>query len=384
MTSDNGFSQGENRVFGKGYHFDHATRIPLLIAGPGVSHDSKNHLLAHIDLAPTIVDIAGGTIPSFVDGMSFKQLIDDPNSVAEDRWRESILIENWETKSIFGNDVLCAANTMRRYDTVYTEHATGEGEYYNLSSDPLQLNNSYSSLSSVGKAALALQLRSLKADSDPIVGISSPAEPGEEFMGGVELNGIIDAPAGAIEVRLSLLDTASRRFWNGDEWVSDFQQVSATVNRTSMLSQWKYDFNPVDNLPGGTVKVWVWGYDLVGRFTDPATTSFSLESSPPVSEILSPRHFATVGNEVTVYGSAFSSNTVDLVRVIIRRRSDGRYFNGTNFQSDWTFMPSPVAENGSWSTSIELDAGAYFVATYAIDTSGSREELPQVNLFFVE
>ena len=273
---------------------------------------------------------------------------------------------------------------MRRYDTVYTEHATGEGEYYNLSSDPLQLNNSYSSLSSVGKAALALQLRSLKADSDPIVGISSPAEPGEEFMGGVELNGIIDAPAGAIEVRLSLLDTASRRFWNGDEWVSDFQQVSATVNRTSMLSQWKYDFNPVDNLPGGTVKVWVWGYDLVGRFTDPATTSFQLETSPPVSEILSPMHLATVSNEFTVFGSAFSSNEADLVRVIIRRRSDGLYFNGTDFQSDWTFTPSPVAADGTWSTSLELDAGAYFVATYAIDTSGTREELPQLNLFFVE
>ena len=384
VTSDNGFSQGENRVFGKGYHFDHATRIPLLIAGPGVSHDSKNHLLAHIDLAPTIVDIAGGTIPSFVDGMSFKQLIDDPNSVAERSWRESILIENWETKTIFGNNVLCAANTMRRYDTVYTEHATGEGEYYDLNSDPLQLDNSYSSLSSVGKAALALQLRSLKSDGDPLVGISSPKENGQEFTGGVELNGIIDAPAGVLEVRIALLDTASRRFWNGDAWVSDFQQVSATVNRTSMLSQWSYDFNPADNLPGGTVKVWVWGYDMAGRFTVPNTTSFQLETSPPVSEILSPMHLATVSNEFTVFGSAFSSNEADLVRVIIRRRSDGLYFNGTDFQSDWTFTPSPVAADGTWSTSLELDAGAYFVATYAIDTSGTREELPQLNLFFVE
>ena len=384
VTSDNGFSQGENRVFGKGYHFDHATRIPLLVAGPGVTHDSKNHLLAHIDLAPTIVDIAGGTIPSFVDGMSFKRLIDDPNSVAEDRWRDSILIENWETKSIFNNDVLCAANTMRRYDTVYTEHATGEQEYYNLSSDPLQLNNSYSSLSSVGKATLALQLRSLKTDSDPIVGISSPAENAQEFVSEVGLNGIIDAPAGVIEVRLALLDTASRRFWNGEAWVSDFQQVSATVNRTSMLSQWKYDFNPADNPPSGTVKAWVWGYDLAGRFTDPATTSFELETSSPVSEILSPRHLATVSNELTAYGSTVSSTAADLVRVIIRRRSDGLYFNGTNFQSDWTFLQSPVTENGTWSTSIQLDAGAYFVATYAIDISGAREQQPQVNLFFVE
>ena len=139
VTSDNGFSLGQNRMFGKGYHFDHASRVPLLVAGPGITPDSKHHLLAHIDLAPTIVDIAGGTIPALVDGISFKQLIDDPNSVPERNWRESILIENWETKSIFGTPILCAANTMRRYDSVYTEHATGDFEYYDLSEDPLQL-----------------------------------------------------------------------------------------------------------------------------------------------------------------------------------------------------------------------------------------------------
>ena len=384
VTSDNGFSQGENRVFGKGYHFDHASRIPLLVAGPGVSHDSKNHLLAHIDLAPTIVDIAGGAIPSFVDGTSFKQLIDDPNSVAERNWRESILIENWETKTIFGHSVLCAANTMRRYDTVYTEHANGDQEYYDLNSDPLQLDNSYSSLSSVGKAALALQLRSLKTDDDPIVGISSPTENSEPFVGEVNLNGIIDAPAGALEVRVSLLDSATRRFWNGNAWVSDFQQVSATVNRTSMLSEWNYNFNPAGNMPGGTVQVWVWGYDLAGRFTTPATTSFQLQTSPPVSEILNPAHFATVSNELNVYGNASSSNGAELVRLVIRRRSDGLYFNGIDFQSNWTFMPIPVTEDGTWDASIELDAGAYFAVTYAIDRSGAREQVPQVNLFFVE
>ena len=384
VTSDNGFSLGENRVFGKGYHFDHATRIPLLIVGPGVAHDSKNHLLAHIDLAPTIVDIAGGTIPSFVDGISFKQLIDDPNSVAEDRWRESILIENWETKSILGNDVLCAANTMRRYDTVYTEHATGEQEYYDLNSDPLQLDNSYALLSPIDQSTLALQMRSLKADSAPLVGVSSPEANAQEFVNKVELNGIIDAPAGAIDVRIALLDTATGRFWNGEAWVSNFQQVPATINRASMLSQWSYNFDPAGNQPSGTVKAWVWGYDLVGRYSEPATVSFKLETRPPVSEILSPLLFETVPNEFTVHGRVFSSNEADLVRVVIRRRSDGLYFNGTDFQSDWTFMPSPVAEDGNWSTSVELDAGTYFVVTYATDTSGAREELPQVNLFVVE
>ena len=386
VTSDNGFSLGQNRMFGKGYHFDHATRVPLLVAGPGVSTDSKNHLLAHIDLAPTIVDIAGGRIPSLVDGNSFKQLIDDPNSVAERDWQESILIENWETKSIFGNPVLCAANTMRRFDSSYTEHATGDFEYYDLSDDPLQLNNSYSSLSIVGQASLALQLRSLKTDGNPQVGVSLPETNGEIFPGGVELGGIIDAPFGVAAVRLAVFDQASGKFWDGRRWQADFRQVAADVGRTtSMVSTWSYEFRPSNGqLPGGTVMTWAWGYDLMGRYTPPATRSFALETSPPTSTIVSPRHFARVRTVFDIHGTAFSSNQADLVRCVVRRKHDGQYFNGTSFQADWTFMPVPVAADGTWSTAVELEPGEYFVATYAIDQSGVRETKPQLNLFYVD
>ena len=386
VTSDNGFSMGQNRVFGKGYHFDHATRVPLLVAGPGITPDSKNHLLAHIDLAPTIVDIAGGTIPLLVDGNSFKQLIDDPNSVSERDWQEAILIENWETKSIFGNPVLCAANTMRRFDSVYTEHATGDFEYYDLSEDPLQLTNSYSSLSMVERTVLGLGLRSLKTDGDPQIGISSPEIDGQNFDGKVNLNGIVDAPFGTASVRLALLDQASGKFWNGSSWQVGFRQVSADVGRkTSMVSTWDYAFLPAeDQLPSGTVRTWVWGYDLAGRYTSPTSRSFTLETSPPTSEIVNPRQFATMRTRFQVRGNAFSSNQADHVRCIIRRKADGQYYTGTGFQAAWTFLPSPVALDGTWSTAVELAPGEYFVASYAIDQSGVREAEPQVHFFYVE
>ena len=327
VTSDNGFSLGQNRCLGKGYHFDHSTRVPLLVAGPGVTPDRKNHLLAHIDLAPTIVDIAGGTIPSLVDGTSFKQLIDDPNSVSERAWKESVLVENWETKFIFGNTVLCAANTMRLYDSVYTEHANGDFEYYDLTVDPLQLNNSYSSLSIVGQSALAMQLRSLKTDGNPQVGLSSPETNEQVFKGEAKLSGIIDAPFGAAHVRLALFDRASGKFWNGSSWQTDFVQVSADLGRrTNLVSTWSYNFRPAKGqLPGGIVSTWTWGYDFAGRFTRPAFRSFSLETSPPTSEIISPRHFETMGTVVDIHGTAFSSNQIDHVRCIVRRKSDGKY-----------------------------------------------------------
>ena len=386
VTSDNGFSLGQNRCFGKGYHFDHATRVPLLVAGPGISPDSKNHLLAHIDLAPTIVDIAGGAVPSVVDGISFKQLIDDPNSVAERDWRESIMIENWETKFLFGNSVRCAANTMRRFDTVYTEHATGDFEYYDLSDDPMQLYNSYPTLSLVGQAALAYQLRALKTNGNPRVGLSFPEANGETFEGEVELSGILDAPSGAASVRLALYDRATGKFYNGSSWQTGFVQVSADVGRrTNLVSTWSYVFRPTaGNWPTGSVTSWIWGYDFAGRYTSPAVRTFALNTSPPISEILSPLKFETVGTSFDIHGTAFASNQADLVRCIVRRKSDGQYFNGTSFQSDWTFTAVPVESDGTWSYLVQLEPGEYYVATYAIDQFGAREPAPQVNFFYVE
>ena len=387
VTSDNGFALGQNRTFGKGYHLDRATRVPLLIAGPGISSGVKNHLLAHIDLAPTIVDIASGKIPSLVDGKSFKQLIDDPNSVSERDWRESILIENWETKSMLGTPLLCASNTMRKYDTVYTEHANGDFEYYDLSQDPMQLNNSYDSLSVIERSALAVQLRSLKADGEMHVGLISPAADSENFSGSVELTGIVDAPAGLAGVSLTLKDAATDKYWDGNEWGTSLQQVAANLGqRTGLLSTWSYDFDPApDQQPVGAVRLWIKGHDLVGRTSVPAVSSFKLSLSKlPLSEIISPAKFATKPNQCTINGTAVSSKQADHVRLVIRRKEDGKYLNGSEFQSEWTFTSVPVETDGTWSTSMELDAGAYFAITYAVDKSDAREKTPQVHLFFVE
>lgn len=386
VTSDNGFSLGQNRVFGKGHHFDHGSRIPLLVAGPGISNDCKNHLLAHIDLAPTIVDLAGGTVPDAVDGTSFKPLLDDPNSVAEDAWRDAILIENWETKSILGQQVLCASNTLRGYDTVYSELPSGDYEYYRLLDDPLQLENSYSSLSTVDRSKLAMQLRLLKTDGTPQIGISYPQAAAETFKAGVQLQGLVDAPQGVDSVRIALRDTATGRYWDGMQWQEGFGQVDAFIKkRTGLVTTWSYAFEPSkDQLPEGLVSFWSWGYDQIGQYTSPATLSFNLEAGEPKSTILVPRALDAMTGEFTIRGTAFSSEQADLVRLVVRRKADGEYWNGSEFQSDWTFHPSPVEADGSWSYSIDLDSGDYFVVSTAVDKSGTCETKPVINLFHVQ
>ena len=72
FTSDNGFFYGEHRITGgKLRHYEEATRVPLLIRGPGIDPGSASTTpVVNADLAPTLLDAAGVEPPHELDGIS--------------------------------------------------------------------------------------------------------------------------------------------------------------------------------------------------------------------------------------------------------------------------------------------------------------------------
>jgi N-acetylglucosamine-6-sulfatase len=60
-SSDNGFHLGHHRLFaGKKFAFEEDINVPLIIRGPGVPKGMKTDIVsAHVDLAPTILKMAG-------------------------------------------------------------------------------------------------------------------------------------------------------------------------------------------------------------------------------------------------------------------------------------------------------------------------------------
>jgi len=83
FVSDNGWALGDHRLFSKGpFFYDELIRMPLLVRWPGrVQKGVKiDRVVSMVDLAPTILSMAGQTPPVTMQGQSLVRLIDNPES----------------------------------------------------------------------------------------------------------------------------------------------------------------------------------------------------------------------------------------------------------------------------------------------------------------
>lgn len=131
--SDNGGFFGEHRIDGgKIYVYEPSVRVPFALRYPPLVPEpyQETHLVANIDIAPTIYELAGIPIPEDVDGLSLLPLLQ-----GGDNWREDLLLEGWPKR----NEPPFLAIHTGRY--VYTETEGDRAELYDLENDPYQLEN---------------------------------------------------------------------------------------------------------------------------------------------------------------------------------------------------------------------------------------------------
>lgn len=131
FLSDNGKFWGEHRITSKNGMYDEASRVPFAIRYPlmvSTPYIDTDHVVANIDIAPTILDLAGIAIPESMDGLSLVNLFSGNTD-----WREGILLEGWPPRGIY------TAVHTNRY--VYSETIGDKSEFYDLQTDPYQLEN---------------------------------------------------------------------------------------------------------------------------------------------------------------------------------------------------------------------------------------------------
>ncbi len=148
FSSDNGYHMGEYRLRpGKQTAFDTDIKVPLMVTGPGVQAGKQlTQLTSSIDLAPTFETIAGAAIGAKVDGASLLPLL---QGQSRGNWPGAVLIEH-HGKPMSTNDPDYQTHlngdpptyaAVRTADSLYVQYVDGEREFYNLASDPNEMDN---------------------------------------------------------------------------------------------------------------------------------------------------------------------------------------------------------------------------------------------------
>ena len=164
FLSDNGFFHGEHRLPAqKGLLYEEAVRVPMLIrmgnALPSAGQPGAvvEQAVANIDLAPTILELAGGEPCRssdkcrVMDGRSLLGLLSgDQSSWPADR---DVLLEVTQRSDRKGDKSLCSYVGVRNESSTYIEHVSApnprtescepsdEVESYDLETDAFQLDN---------------------------------------------------------------------------------------------------------------------------------------------------------------------------------------------------------------------------------------------------
>lgn len=158
FTSDNGLLLGEHRkAESKTCPYEECVHVPLVVVPPaGMSVPRiDDHLVASIDVAPTVAAIMGVEPKSAVDGRNLVALMTDPTTA----WRDAIVLEAWTEATDAG------FSAVRTADRKYVRYADGEEELYDLTGDSFELDNRAADPAWAGeKARLDARLAALLAE----------------------------------------------------------------------------------------------------------------------------------------------------------------------------------------------------------------------------
>ncbi len=94
-TSDQGFLLGEHDYIDKRFMYEESMRMPFIVSYPvSIKPNSTSDLLINnADFAPTIIDLAGGTIPEYMQGKSFTGVLQGEDEPAD--WRTGTYYRYW-------------------------------------------------------------------------------------------------------------------------------------------------------------------------------------------------------------------------------------------------------------------------------------------------
>ncbi len=139
-SSDHGFFLGEWRMYDKRFMHEPSIRVPMMIRYPRAFRAGRvvDQMVLNIDIAPTLLELAGLPIPERVQGKSMVKLGQGEAA----GWRKDWLYEYYEYP---GSQQVRPNRGIRteRYKLIQYYLPPEEFELYDLQTDPGERNNLY-------------------------------------------------------------------------------------------------------------------------------------------------------------------------------------------------------------------------------------------------
>jgi arylsulfatase A-like enzyme len=135
LWSDHGYQLGEKLAFHKFTPWERSLRVPVMIAGPDIETGTIDEPISLVDLAPTIMQLAGKIIPNQFSGQNLTPLLyDEP---CELRGYATSIWLNTDKQTKDYRMVL----SSRTADHRYIFYWDGSEELYDHRVDPYEHNN---------------------------------------------------------------------------------------------------------------------------------------------------------------------------------------------------------------------------------------------------
>lgn len=140
-TTDQGFYLGEHGWFDKRFMYEESFGMPMVMRWPGHIKPGTvvDALTQNIDFAPTFLDMCGVEIPSDMQGVSFKKVVETGKTPSD--WRKSLYYHYYEYPGF--HSVRAHYGIKKGNLKLMHFYKEDKWEFFDLSKDPNELHNIY-------------------------------------------------------------------------------------------------------------------------------------------------------------------------------------------------------------------------------------------------
>ncbi|HBJ82520.1 MAG TPA: iduronate-2-sulfatase, partial [Verrucomicrobiales bacterium] len=150
FTSDHGYHMGEHGLWQKMSLFEGSARVPMLIVAPGTAGKGTvvNEPVSHLDLYPTLTELAGVKAPANLQGQSLVPMLKDASAKGRGWALTQVTRGGGAKRATVSRDAGSGGKkifgySLRTLRWRYTEWDEGKAgtELYDHDNDPQELTN---------------------------------------------------------------------------------------------------------------------------------------------------------------------------------------------------------------------------------------------------